>query len=179
VLLQLLRGGALDALAAMSPRRRPLLGLRRTDTVEICRLVGHEPVEDPSNLDPRHRRNRMRQEVIPLIGSVMGRDPVPLLARAAALAADERDLLDDLASEIDPTDAAAVAQAPPALARRALRRWLREEHPPDAATVERVLGVARGDAVGTDVVGGRRVRRRRGVLRIEVAGDEDAPASSG
>ena len=43
--------------------------------------------------------------------------------------------------------------APLPLARRAVRRWLTTEHPPDAATVERVLGGGSGR--------GRRDRRRR------------------
>ena len=42
------------------------------------------------------------------------------------------------------------------------------DHPPDAATVERVLAVARGDALATDVGAGRRVCRTNGRLRIEI-----------
>jgi hypothetical protein len=52
---------------------------------------------------------------------------------------------------------------------RAVRRWLRsgpEQHPPDAATVARVLAVARGEAVATDVGGGRSVRRSAGRLHL-------------
>ena len=61
----------------------------------------------------------------------------------------DADLLDGLAAAIDPTDAGALAAAPVALARRAVRRWLTTSaesggHPPDAAAVERVLSVARG-----------------------------------
>ena len=39
--------------------------------------------------------------------------------------ADDSDVLDALAKEIDPTDAKAVAAAPVVLARRAVRRWAR------------------------------------------------------
>src|SRR5438270_1821231 len=72
---------------------------------------------------------------------------------------------------IDPTDAKALATAPLPLARRAIRSWLRcatdaERHPPDAATVERVLDVARGESKGTDVGGGRHVVRSSGRLTI-------------
>ena len=56
------------------------------------------------------------------------------------------------------------------VARVAVREWLRadhpERHPPDAATVERVLAVARGEATGTDVGRGRRVERSRGRLAL-------------
>ncbi|MEO7429517.1 MAG: TilS substrate-binding domain-containing protein, partial [Acidimicrobiales bacterium] len=75
-----------------------------------------------------------------------------------------------LSASLDPTDARALAGAPAPLARRAVRRWLRagpEQHPPDAATVERVLRVARGEVRACDVGGGRSVRRGSGRLRIE------------
>ena len=168
VLLQLLRGGALDALAAMRPERRPLLGLRRRETEALCAGLGLEPVDDPSNRDPRFRRNRVRREVLPLLEEVFERDPVPLLARSAGLARDEVDLLEFLASDLDPADVGALTAAHPALARRSLRRWLRREgHPPDAATIQRVMDVAAGRARATDVGAGRRVRRSRGRLYLE------------
>jgi tRNA(Ile)-lysidine synthase len=82
---------------------------------------------------------------------------------------------------IDPTDAAALAAAAPELARRAIRTWLRaqspERHPPDVAAVDRVLAVARGDAVATEIGGGRRVARTGGRLRVDRP--DGGPASSG
>ena len=167
VLLQLLRGGALDALAAMRPHRRPLLGLRRTDTERVCELIGYEPIRDPSNADPRFWRSRVRHEVVPLLCDIAGRDVVPLLARGSGLAAADADLLDVLAADIDPTSAAELREAPVALARRAIRAWLRTDHPPDAATVERVLEVARHTHRATEVGGGRRVTRSADRLRLE------------
>lgn len=167
VLLHLLRGGALDALAAMRADRRPLLALRRADTERVCELVGYEPLRDPSNVDARFWRSRVRHEAIPLLCDIAGRDVVPLLARAAATAASEADLLDELAAGIDPTSAAELRAAPLALARRAVRRWLRTSHPPDAATVERVLEVARHAHRATEVGGGRRVIRSADRLRLE------------
>ncbi|WP_419911392.1 tRNA lysidine(34) synthetase TilS [Candidatus Poriferisodalis sp.] len=167
VLLHLLRGGALDALAAMRADRRPLLNLRRADTERVCELVGYEPLRDPSNVDARFWRSRVRHEAIPLLCDIAGRDVVPLLARAAATAAPEADLLDELAAGIDPTSAAELRAAPPALARRAVRAWLRTSHPPDAATVERVLEVARHTHRATEVGGGRRVIRSADRLRLE------------
>ena len=179
VLLQLLRGGALDALASMAPDRRPLLELRRRDTEAVCRAAGYEPVEDPFNTDPRFRRTRMRHEVLPLLDEVMDRDVTPLLNRSAELAAEERRVLDQFASALDPTDAVALAGAPVALARRAIRRWLADPLPPDAGTVERVLDVARGDARATDVGAGRRVLRTDQRLRLEAAGESTGSSSSG
>ncbi len=167
VLLQLMRGGALDALAAMRADRRPLLGLRRSDTERVCQLVGYEPIRDPSNCDTRFWRSRVRHEAVPLLCDIAGRDVVPLLARSASLAADEADLLDELASQIDPQDASALRAAPVALARRAIRAWLRTDYPPDANTVERVLDVARQTHRATEVGDGRRVTRSADRLRLE------------
>jgi len=166
VLLQLLRGGALDALASMSSRGRPLLALRRADTEAVCAAAKYRPVVDATNQEQRFRRNRVRHEVLPLVAEVMERDPVPLLNRAAEIATDERALLDELAAEIDPTDVRALAAAPIALARRAVRSWLHDGHPPDAASVDRVLAVAAGDAVACEIAGGRRVARRAGRLTL-------------
>jgi tRNA(Ile)-lysidine synthase len=172
VLLQVLRGAGLDGLAAMRPdERRPILRLRRAETRALCEAAGLVPVEDPSNADLSFRRNRVRHEVLPLLDDVAERDVVPLLVRLADHARDAGDHLAAAAGEIDRTDAAALAAAPEALARVAIRRWLRvcspDHHPPDAATVERVLAVARLDAVATDVGGGWRVARTSGRLRLE------------
>jgi tRNA(Ile)-lysidine synthase len=167
VLVNLLRGAGLDGLAGMRAGQvHPLLALRRSQTHALCDALGLEPVDDPSNADQRFVRNRIRHELLPLACAVAGRDLVPVLARQAALLADEAGLLDELAAGIDPADAEALATVPAPLARRATRRWLRGKasHPPDLAAVERVLAVARGKMSATDVAPGVRVRRRRGSL---------------
>ncbi len=171
VLLNLLRGAATSGVAGMRPGpHHPLLALRRSETAALCDALQLTVVHDPSNLDPRHLRNRVRSELLPLMAALSLRDPVPVLARQAALARDDDDLLDELAAALDPTDARALAQAPVALARRSVRIWLTGAHPPDAATVERVLAVARGHAVATEVGGGRRVERHR--QRLSLGPDE-------
>jgi tRNA(Ile)-lysidine synthase len=175
VVLALLRGTGIDGLAALRPGpTHPIVGLRRHETHALCAAMGLDPVRDPTNDDPRFRRNRVRGEVLPLLDDVAGRDAVPLLCRLADLAADDADLLEALSRDAipDPADARALAAAPAPLARRALRRWLRsstdaERHPPDAAALERVLAVARGDAVGTDAGFGLAVRRTAQRLRLE------------
>lgn len=171
VLINLLRGAGTSGLAAMRPGpQHPILALRRAETVALCETMQLPTVHDPSNTDPRHLRNRVRLELLPLMADMAQRDPVPILARQAALTRDEDDLLDQRAAEIDPTDAKAIAAAPTALARRAVRRWLTTTHPPDAATVERVLSVARGASLATDVGGGRRVERHQ--QRLTLGPDE-------
>ena len=172
IILHLLRGGGPDALAGMGADHHPIIKLRRADTESVCQIFEWTPVEDPTNEDPRFRRNRVRHEVLPLLNDVAERDVVPLLIRAGEIAEKDADLLDQLAQEIDVTDAAALASAPIALARRSIRAWLRGEHPPDLASVERVLQVARGEALGTEITGGRSVRRTNGKLRLETLPQE-------
>jgi tRNA(Ile)-lysidine synthase len=174
VLLNLLRGAGLDGLAGMDPARRPLRHLRRHETVALCDALGLDPVADPTNDDPAFRRNRVRRELLPLLDAIAERDVVPVIARQADLARDDVALLDELAAALDPTDTRALAAAPPPLARRAVRAWLRaagpggtEHYAPDAAATERVLAVARGEAVACELAGGWRVARRSGRLRLE------------
>ncbi|MFM9226966.1 MAG: tRNA lysidine(34) synthetase TilS [Actinomycetota bacterium] len=162
VLINLLRGASAHGLAAMRPsHERPLLALRRTETRALCEHHGIVAVDDETNTDPRFQRNRVRHELLPLIADISGRDPVPILSRASDLLRDDDDLLDELASTIDPTDAPALARAPLPLARRAIRAWLADPYPPDLATVERVLRVARGEVPGCDVGDNRQVRRSK------------------
>lgn len=180
IIINLLRGAGLDGLAGMrrtggpSGRvRHPLLDIRRSDTVEVCRVLGWVPFEDPSNSDSSLLRNRVRLDVLPSLNDAAGRDLVPILTRQADLLADESDALDDVSSTIDPTDARALACAPIALARRAVRRWISDVHPPDAATVERVLAVARGEAIACELPGGARVSRTNQRMSITPSGSHD------
>lgn len=167
VLLNLMRGAGTDGVAGMrrSPRK-PLLAIRRAETHELCRLCGITVAVDESNTEPRFRRNRVRHELIPLLDDIAQRDVSALLAREADLIADDERFLADLAAAIDVHDARALAGAPLTLARRAVRRWLSDPYPPDSATVERVLEVARGVHPGCDVGRGRRVVRSHQRLEL-------------
>lgn len=172
VLMNLCWGAGLDGLAGMDRDGHPLLGLRRHETAALCAAEGLDPVDDPSNVDPGFRRNRLRHEALPLLADIARRDVVPVIARQAALLRADGELLDELAAAIDATDAAALAAAPIALARRAVRRWLtrtgrRGGHPPDAAAVDRVLAVARGEVRATEVTGIGRVSRSGGRLSLD------------
>ena len=170
LLVNLLRGAGPAGLAAMAPGPiHPLLGLRRRETVELCRALGLQPIDDPSNRDPRFRRNRIRHELLPLLADIAERDPVPLLARTAAVARATQADLDQLADQLDPTDSKALTAAPPQVARAALRRWLRDDrgHPPSAAELERVMAVVTHQVVACELSGGRRLARTGGRLRLE------------
>ena len=172
VLLHLLRGAGVAGLAALAPGpRRPLAGLRRADTEWVCASLGFDVVHDPSNLDPVHRRNRVRHELLPLATDIAGRDLVPVLTRQADLLGELEAWVGEVARGVDVTSAAALASAPAPVARVAVRRWLLDAgvgdgYVVDAASVERVLEVARGGVVATEVAGGWRVARSRGRLSV-------------
>jgi len=181
VVLALLRGAGLDGLAGMSRDRHPLLSLRRTETRALCEALGLDVVDDPSNADPRFRRNRIRAEVLPLLADVADRDVVPLLCRLADHARADAQVLDGLAAAVDPTDARALAAAPAPVAARALRAWLRPHlggRPPGAGTVARLLAVARGEVRAAQLPGGALVRRSGQRLAVDdgaPGGARDAP----
>ena len=88
---------------------RPLLGLRRTDTEQACAQAGLAPLEDPTNdIDGPWRaadgsplrRSALRHAAIPALASARGVDPVPALARTAALCAADDDALSQWASAL-------------------------------------------------------------------------------
>ena len=167
ILINLLRGSGTRGLAGMQPTsQRPLLNIRRSETHALCSALRISVFNDPSNDDERFQRNRIRHEVLPLLESLAKRDLVPVLTRQADVLRDDDDLLNELASALDPTDALALAVAPIALSRRVIRSWLTNPLVPDSATVERVLEVARGNTLACDIGLGRQVRRSQQRLRI-------------
>lgn len=170
MLLHLLRGTGPEGIVSMDPEVRPILGLRRAETVDLCDALGLEVVDDPHNRDPRLRRARVRHELLPLLDDVAGRDVVPLLVRHADLQRDANVVLAAHSTSIDPTSAVELRDAPPALARLAVRRWWREvtdeAYAPDAAALERILDVARGGRRAADVHGGWAVTRSAGRLEL-------------
>jgi tRNA(Ile)-lysidine synthase len=182
VLLNLLRGAGSAGMAGMAPERdgvvRPLLGVRRADTREVCARLGFTPVHDPTNDDTAFRRAWIRHELLPFLERGARRDLVPVLARQAALLRDESTFLDELAgASWPPQDAfdepavAPLVALPDVLARRAIRRWLGAP-PPSLAEVERVLAVARGERRAAQLAGERTVTRSRGRLRVGHASRE-------
>jgi tRNA(Ile)-lysidine synthase len=180
VLANLLRGAGVHGLAGMQAGpRHPLLALRRAETVALCEDVGLVPVHDPTNDDPRFVRNRVRHELVPLCSAIAGRDVVPLLARQAGVLAGDAEILDAVASLIDPEDAGALAASPHPVGRRSVRHWLAgtEPYPPPLDAVERVLEVARLQRRATEMPGGRRVARSAG--RLSVVPADPGPGSAG
>jgi tRNA(Ile)-lysidine synthase len=173
VLLQMLRGAGLPGLAGMAHGRgaivRPLLGVRRASTRELCARLGLVPVHDPMNDELQHRRVWLRREIIPGLERGADRDLVEVLARQADVLRDDDAVLDELAAAHTPDEAATLRALPAAVARRVVRRWLASPAPPSVATIERVLAVARGDARAAELPGGDRVERVHGRLARSAA----------
>ncbi|WP_280366569.1 tRNA lysidine(34) synthetase TilS [Nocardia wallacei] len=135
VLLGLARGSGVRSLRGMAefadPWGRPLLGVRRSTTRQLCADLGLEPHEDPHNSAPEFTRVRLRTEVLPLLEEVLGGGVAPALARTAEQLREDGDLLDSLAEQLleAASDGTALsietlATAPAALRRRAIRSWL-------------------------------------------------------
>lgn len=174
VLLNLLRGSATSGLGGMPAQRgrlsRPFLDLRRSDTSEICALLGLDPIHDPMNNDTSYRRVWIRNEVLPMLERGANRDLRAVLARQAKVLRAESDYLDDLAFEVlavagNPLEAATLVDAPVVLARRAVRLWLGPP-PPSLNEVDAVMEVARGARRAANLTGDRWITRSKGRLML-------------
>ena len=179
VLLNVLRGAGLDGLSPMvGDATKPLLGVRRADVAAYVAGRGVQVRHDPTNVDSRFRRNRVRHEVLPLLDEVAERDVVPLVARLARLAGRDRRWLEgfteaDLGLALGEVDVGDLRAWP----RARLARWLRrrlastdalgEVHPPSEAEVDRAIAVIDGTVAATELAGGRRLARRARHLAIE------------
>lgn len=103
ILLRIARGTGIAGLAGMRRARelcpgisllRPLLSFRRADTLAYLRDLGQEFRTDASNADLRFARNRLRQEVLPLLANVTQADLVESLTRLGGLAEEAQAIVD-------------------------------------------------------------------------------------
>ena len=110
----------------------PLLGIRRAETHALCAALGPRAGGRPVQRRPALRAQPHPPRAAPPGQRHRGRDLVPVLARQAALLADEADLLDELADGDRPRRRRGPERGAGPLARRATRRWLRgaAPHPP-------------------------------------------------
>jgi tRNA(Ile)-lysidine synthase len=188
LLLRLLRGAGATGLAGMRPRAgdvlRPLLGVSREEVLVHLRERGLAWLEDPSNADTAHRRNRVRHELLPYLEERFNPRVRAALARTAALLADEAAHLrrdaDGLLAAASRDDGEALvllraplAGAPAAVGRAAIRQALLRTGglaQVGALHVERVLQLARAKAPSgrrLSLPGGRQARFTRDEVRIE------------
>ena len=99
VLMALVRGGGLEALAGMRPVTRgtaivrPLLEVTRQETEAFCRSLRLRPARDPMNEDRTLLRAAIRHDALPALEASTGRGVRPAFTRTAALLRDDADLL--------------------------------------------------------------------------------------
>lgn len=146
VLLRVLMGTGLEGLGGITPIReavppeaphptlllRPVLGIARADAEALCHDRGWAPVRDPSNLNLRYPRNKIRHEVLPTLERGLNPNVREALVRLADIAREDNRVLeavvDDLAAAPDgPRVVAHVAPLmalPLGLRRRVARRLL-------------------------------------------------------
>lgn len=109
ILANLCRGSGLAGLVGMRLVQRldsglhlvrPLLQVRRNEIDAFLRSKRIKFREDSSNKSPKHRRNRLRHEVLPLLNDVFARDVAALITRLGVLADRDDDCLESLAMRL-------------------------------------------------------------------------------
>jgi tRNA(Ile)-lysidine synthase len=108
VLMRALAGASPAGLLAMAERERglvrPLLRVWREATIAYCAALGLDPLDDPSNRDPRFLRSRVRHEVIPALEAVF-----PGARRRLVVLADrQRRFLNAMPPSAEPSSGAGV-----------------------------------------------------------------------
>ena len=137
ILLHLLRGSGLRGLTGIRPVGegliRPMLTTTRAQVEEYLRLYGLPHVEDSSNQDTVYARNRLRQEVMPVLRDL---NPAFVSTLAANLVhlREDRDLLHAMAEKA--TKTAVVSEGRVSLSARTLAAL---PHPVAVRAVKQLL----------------------------------------
>jgi tRNA(Ile)-lysidine synthase len=188
VLGNILRGTGVSGLggipAARGRFRRPLLDIGRAEIRDLAKVLELPFVDDPQNEDPGVRRNRIRNETIPLLADQFNPRPVEALGRLASSAVADDVVLETRAARVQVTQrdgalvvpAAALATLPLAVSVRVVRRALRMIRGPHPGTSYEILSVLQAVG-GTAVTIGSGVDvRREGPWLVFVAEDVAVPA---
>ncbi len=103
LLFNLLRGsgvaGAVAMQAVSPPIIRPILSLKRAQTMEICNHFGIQPRCDASNLDAHYTRNRIRTELLPGLRAYYNEGVDDALLRFADVLQAEEEVIASLARQ--------------------------------------------------------------------------------
>jgi tRNA(Ile)-lysidine synthase len=168
VLMNLARGAGLRGLSGIPPVRgrlvRPLIERTRREILAYLASLGQPYRTDPTNLTGKYARNRVRLEVVPVL-EALHPGAARNLARTAALAREDLEVLEDLAAEVVGWRGSEVivpskklSGLPSALRRHAVRRsysMLLPEAPPlGSALVDAVLGLGAQGTKTVDLPGG-------------------------
>ena len=111
---------------------RPMLSVRRNEINQYIAENELEYREDGSNAEPFAVRNRMRNEVLPLLKEVMGRDVVPAVLKSLDHSEQQESFFEemiDYESMLDPQGRLylpSLRDAPRVIQQRILHRYLNE-----------------------------------------------------
>lgn len=179
-LLQLMRGAGPEGLASLHPDRdidglrliRPLLNFAKSDLIQLARHWKLEWREDDSNQSDRHRRNRIRNRLLPALKKWMERDPTPLIHRTATILAAENEFWETLLPATYPEKISVKNLQPQSVAyqRRYLRAWLKSRGIGNASfeQIENARALLEGGRPAkANLSAGRYVRRSQSRLYIE------------
>lgn len=183
VLYRLVTSPGRRALLGLPPRRgsvvRPLLALRRDAVRGLAESAGLPFRDDPTNAEPLYARNRLRNEVLPVLREI-GPSAEDVIAETRAELAEEAEVLDGVVTEaLERTgaaaagaiDADALAALQPAV-RRLLLRDLAERAAGGsvplgrerAARIMRLAAEPEGGVV--ELGGGLEARAEHGIVRF-------------
>jgi tRNA(Ile)-lysidine synthase len=157
---------------------RPLLEVRRAQTMAACSAQGLVSWADPHNSDPGYARVRVRERLLPALEAELGPGVAEALARTARQLRRDAAALDELAADAAGRLAddqpglpvPALAQLPAAVRARVLRDAALAAGAPGGALAERHIAELEGlvtDWHGqrwVDLPGGVRGQRRCGRL---------------
>lgn len=101
---------------------RPLLSVRRSDTVGACEELGLEYWSDPQNDDLSYDRVFVRKSLLPAMNRQGGVDAVRSVASAASMMVEDNDLLESMSPLTD--DCGVLEGLHPALRRRSVVKFL-------------------------------------------------------
>lgn len=158
---------------------RPLLSVRRADLAAHAAARGWTFREDASNASGEFVRNRVRNELLPLMNDIFRRDVSPAILRAAALSGEAAAFLESEAerfSSAERLELAPLRALPEALQRAVLHQWLTRRHGvPDVSlahveALREMLRPAPGRPAKRNLPGNRFARRSRGFLWLEPTG---------
>jgi len=184
-LINLFRGAGASGLSAIreiSNRRigdvdltivRPFLGRWRDEIDRYVRKHGLKFREDASNKNLAPLRNRIRRRIIPYLEKTLGRNIRQSIWRAATIAAEEENWIEDQLPDATDADLAVakLRDLPVALQRREILKWLRARKIANVGfdVVEDVRSLLGYDApvAKVNLPQDRHVRRRAGKIFIE------------
>ena len=184
-LINLFRGAGASGLSAIrevSNRRigdvdltivRPFLGRWRDEIDRYVREHSLKFREDASNKNLAPLRNRIRRRIIPYLEKTLGRNIRQSIWRAATIAAEEENWIEDQLPDATDADLAVakLRDLPVALQRREILKWLRARKIANVGfdIVEDVRSLLGHDApiAKVNLPQDRHVRRRAGKIFIE------------